>query len=110
MFLHGANASMATVHIIYVCPLMVVVVFHLMITPVTPAFLLRDPAAPICLVPGDTRCRLMGGARGSLWAGRGSTADNRTNRSCHLPAEDLKASYVKPCMLHRGRRDAFMLC
>lgn len=37
---------MATVHIMYVCLLMVVLVFHLMITPVTPAFLPRDPLTP----------------------------------------------------------------
>lgn len=58
---------MATVHIMYVCLLMVVLVFHLMITPVT--FLLGDLVTPTGLyrtfgrsLPFDT-----GSARVVLW-------------------------------------------
>lgn len=61
VFLHGANAPVATVHVIYVCLLVVVLLFDLMITPLTPTFLLRHPVAPCLCHP------LALDAMGSVW-------------------------------------------
>lgn len=84
VFLHGANAPMATVHIRYVCLLMVVLLFDLMITPLTPTFLPRHPVAP-CL------CHLMPWrVCGSFWGSQGHRADNWSNCSCHPRAADLR--------------------
>lgn len=90
-FLHGANAPMATVHIIYVCLLMVVLLFDLAMTPLTLTFLPRHPVAPCLCHP------LALSGVGWLWGGQGHRAENWTDCSWELciPEQPSEARWAE---------------